>query len=233
VAQIQSVTARVIEVLAGFGVEAWLMTRGFIRSGPLSVLAAHAAKVKVTIGLTTVDRPMQRFLEPLAAPPRLRLRQIKELRALGIPVQVALEPLLPGLTDTRANLTGVLAAVAQAGIGQVIAGYAFLRPRIEGQLKQSLQSHGLDRLVLDAFEGGPILQSGNIAAARFLPKTRRQRGYAALMALAANFGIGVRISSLTNPDFGSAVRNRPAPLPTARSLPLFDAMMAASCQGNR
>ena len=42
-------------------------------------------------------------------------------------------------------------------------------------------------LVLEAFAGGPILSSGTIAPARYLPKARRQRGYAALMALAAGF----------------------------------------------
>ena len=49
------------------------------------------------------------MLEPLTASPRLRLRQIRRLRDLGIPVQVALEPLVPGLTDTRDNLAAAKA----------------------------------------------------------------------------------------------------------------------------
>src|SRR5207244_4564802 len=100
-AEVQAETARVVETLCGHGVEAWLMTRGYIRPAALEVLAAHPGRVKVTMGLTTTDRNLQRVLEPLAAPPRLRLRQIAKLRELGIAVQVALEPLVPGLTDTR------------------------------------------------------------------------------------------------------------------------------------
>ena len=35
---------------------------------------------------------------------QIRLQQIGELHRLGVPVQVALDPLVPGLTDTRENL---------------------------------------------------------------------------------------------------------------------------------
>src|SRR5205085_5203841 len=122
-AEVQAETARVVAVLGEHGVQAWLKTRGWIRPAALEVLAAHRERVKVTVGLTTLDRTMQRVLEPLAAPPRLRLRQIKQLHSLGISVQVALEPLVPGLTDTRANLTAVLDALALAGVHQVTTGY--------------------------------------------------------------------------------------------------------------
>jgi DNA repair photolyase len=229
-AEIQAVTAQVVEVLARHGVEAWLMTRGFIRPAVREILAAHSAWIKVTIALTALDRRLQRVLEPLAAPPRLRIRQIKHLRALGVSVQAALEPLLPGLTDTRANLAAVLEALADAGIKHVTAGYLFLRPRIEENLAGALAPHGWDRAVLDAFAGGPLLHGGPIAAARYLPKGRRQRGYATLIALAANLGMSVRVNSVTNPDF-TPPRNRPtypAPQPV---LPLFEAMTPASGHG--
>jgi DNA repair photolyase len=227
VAEIQALTAQVVEVLARHGVEAWLMTRGFIRPAVGAVLAAHSALLKVTVAVTTLDRHLQRVLEPLAAPPRMRIRQINQLRALGVSVQAALEPLLPGLTDTRANLAAVLEALAGAGINHVTAGYLFLRPRIEENLTQALAPHGWDRAVLDAFAGGPLLHGGAFAAARYLPKARRQRGYASVMALAANLGVSVRINSVTNPDFAPP-RDRPASSSPQPVLPLFEAMTAAS-----
>jgi DNA repair photolyase len=224
--QIQAVTSRVVEVLARHGVEAWLMTRGFIRPAIRDVLGAHRHIVKVTVAVTTLDRHMQRVLEPLTAPPRLRLRQMKQLRALGMPVQAALEPLVPGLTDTRGNLAAVLEAIAAVGIRHVTAGYMFLRPRIQENLVQALGPYGWDRALLEAFAAGPILQAGNVAAARYLPKARRQRGYATLMALAANHGIKVSVSSITNPDFAYG-SNQPATRRAGPVLPLFEAMAAA------
>src|SRR5205823_4682080 len=79
--EIQQEAARVVEVLARHGVEAWLMTRGFLRGEVLETLTTHADKVRITMGFTTVDPTLQRILEPEAAPARLRLRQIKQLRA--------------------------------------------------------------------------------------------------------------------------------------------------------
>lgn len=219
-AEVQQETARAVEVLADHGVEVWLMTRGFIRPAALRVLAAHRARVKVTVALTTLDRSLQRLLEPLAASPHLRLRQIRRLQELGIPVQVELAPLLPALTDTRTNLEPLLEALAESGIRRVTAGYAFLRSGIAEQLSRVLAPLGLDEELLGAYRVGPVLQAGTIAAARYLPRSRRQRGYAALMALAARLGITVSVCSLTNPDFLPSVPP-PDPPPRQRLLPLF------------
>ncbi len=204
--EVQAATMQAVEVLARHGIEAWLMTRGYIRPASLAVLAAQREHVKVTVGLATEDRRMQRILEPLAAPPALRLRQIDRLREHGIRVQVELAPLLPGLTDTRANLRPLLEALALAGVRHVTAGYLFLRPGIQESLARALAAHGWPD-VLEQYAGGPMLKSDGVAAARYLPKARRQRGYAALMALAAEFGISVSVCGLTNPDFG-----RPRPV---------------------
>jgi DNA repair photolyase len=220
-AEIQAETVRVVETLAEHGVDSWLMTRGYIRPTALHVLAAHRERVRVTIGLTTTDRELQRVLEPLAAPPRLRLRQIAELRRLGIAVQVALEPLVPGLTDTRANLAELLDALAALGVRRVTAGYMFLRQGIRTNLIEALQPLGWDEKVLSAFAGGPVLEAPGVAPARYLPKSRRQRGYSALMALAAGLGITVSVSGVTNPDFRPPRRTDISLAAVQRSLPMF------------
>jgi DNA repair photolyase len=206
---VQSETVKVVQTLADHGVEAWLMTRGYIRPKILKTLSARRDLVKVTIPLTTTDRGLQRILEPLAASTRLRLRQIAALRELGIRVQASLEPLVPGLTDTRESLSALLAALADVGVQQLSAGYMFLRSGILENIIRALEPHGLAELVLHEFAGGPVFSSGVLAGARYLPKSRRQRGYATLMALAAGHGITVRVSGITNPDFTTARPSEP------------------------
>jgi DNA repair photolyase len=208
----------VVRTLARHDVETWIMTRGHIRPFAVDVLAAHRHRVKVTVALTTLDRWLQRKLEPLCAPPRLRLRQIRRLRELDIPVHVALDPLIPGVTDTRENLSALLPALAEAGVKQVTAGYLFLREGIAENLREALAGTGMDEVILDAFRDGPILTAPGLAAARYLPKARRQRGYATLMSLAASHGIQVSISGLSNPDFAPAKRTEPAARPSLLSL---------------
>jgi len=199
-------------MLANHGIDVLLMTRGYIRPSALQVLAKHRERLRVTIPLTTMDRELQRSLEPFCASPRLRVRQIGQLRELGIKVQVSLEPLVPGLSDSRSSFIALLDSLAEIGIRHVQAGYLFLRPGMTEILLQALEHHGGAEAVLDAYSGGPTLQAGVARPACFLPKTRRQRGYAALMALAAERGITVSVSGALNPDFRSPQQlERPRP----------------------
>jgi DNA repair photolyase len=224
VKEVQEETAQVIEALARHGVEGWLMTRGAIDPEMMEVLAAHREHVKVTVAATSLDEKLQRLLEPGAAAPRLRLRQIAALRERGVRVQAALEPLVPGLTDTRDNLRPLLQALARAGVRHVTASYLFLRSGIEENLGRALEDSGYDSGLLEAYAGGPVLESPGLAPARYLPRSRRQRGYAALMSLAAEFAITVSVCGMTNPDFAPA---RPAPETVTRPTLLSRFLQAA------
>ena len=199
-AEVQTLTAEVVELLAGHGVESWLMTRGFIRPAAQETLVRHRLRVKVTLALTTLDRQLQRLLEPLAAPPRMRLRQLARLREAGVPLQIEVAPLLPGLTDTRSNLAELLEALAAIGVDRITAGYMFLRPGILANLAAVLPPPWKD-LLEGVYREGRVLESPGVAPARYLHRRRRQSGYATLMALAAPLGIKTSISSITNPDF--------------------------------
>jgi DNA repair photolyase len=53
----------------------------------------------VSISLTTLQEDLRRLLEPRTATVKQRLRTIEELTAAGIPVNVMLAPIIPGLTD--------------------------------------------------------------------------------------------------------------------------------------
>lgn len=198
--EVQEATASVVEVLAAHGLDAWLMTAGFLRPGVLARLAACRERVRLTLRLTTLDRSLQRKLEPWTAPPRMRLRQLVRLRAQGFRVQVALEPLVPGLTDTRSNLKEVLEALARVGVRHVTAGYLVLRGDGRDPFLRNLEPEWADGL-LAAYDGGPLLPVGRGSPVRYLAKARRQRGYAALMALASELGITVGVCRASNPDF--------------------------------
>jgi DNA repair photolyase len=203
---VQNASVRVVETLAQRGIDAWLMTRGYIRPFAMRRLAACREHVRVTVAMTSTDRELQRALEPLAAPPSLRLKQIRKLIHFGVRTQVAVEPLIPGLTDTPSNLRNLFESLAEAGIRRITAGYLFLRPVIKANLEATLKSHGIDAGLLDAYSEGPLLKGDALAAARYLPKRERQRRYAAVMSLAAQHGITACVSGVTNPDFDAVRR---------------------------
>jgi DNA repair photolyase len=198
---LQREVGRVLDVLAEFGVQAWFMTRGYIRPFLMDMLGRHPELVRVTIAISTVNSRLRRVLEPLAAPPRMRLKQLGRLREMGIKTQVAVEPLIPGLTDTRANLEPLLDELVKGSVTHITAAYMFLRHGMEGVLERDLGPLGWSKPIMEAFQGGPVLAMGSIAPAQHLPRHYRQNGYALLMSLASQRGITTSVSGLTNPDF--------------------------------
>ncbi len=201
---IQEETLNVVRslALARYGVESWLMTRGYIRPRIFQGLLPYRDKVRLRVATTTADRKLQRTIEPLTAPPPLRMRQLRALRAAGFRVDVAIEPLIPGVTDTRENLLPLLQILAEAGIEAVSVDYAFMRGGIRANIEKAVEELGVDiEDIDDDYKKGPILTSGLIAAARYLPRIRRERSYAALMAWGEELGIRVSVCRTTNPDF--------------------------------
>lgn len=55
--------------------------------------------VSVAISITTLDRDLQRILEPRTAIPSQRLSTMKTLSSEGIPVMAMMAPIIPGLTN--------------------------------------------------------------------------------------------------------------------------------------
>lgn len=209
--------ARAIDALAARGIVSWLPTRSVVGGPVLDALTRHRPLVRVSVGFCTLDPVLHPILEPGAAPPAARLRQFAELLRRNVPVEATLEPIFPGLTDTREQFQALLSALAEAGADRVTTGYLVLWPGTREPLFEALEPGGWSELVLGAFANGPLVRCGT-QFARLLPKPRRQRGYATLMALADELGIKVRVSGRSNPDFRPPAPPDPASAARVRSL---------------
>jgi DNA repair photolyase len=214
---VQEAAAEAVEVLAAHGVESWLMTRGDVQTAVLERLRKVAASVRFTVALPTLHAATAALLEADAAPPAVRLELIGRLKEMGFAVQVALDPLVPQVSDTPEAINPLLDALAARGVTALTASYLFLRQNIVEQMKAALPGD-VCSAVLTAYDGGPVLSSAGLAGARYLPRSRRQRGYATLMALASRRGMAVTVSALTNPDF---TPTRPALQPATSLLAAY------------
>ncbi|MCA9240429.1 MAG: PA0069 family radical SAM protein [Planctomycetales bacterium] len=88
----------------------------------LAQLAAHNAAC-VALSIPTLNVELSRRMEPRTSTPEARLRAIERLSAAGIPTQVMVAPVIPGLTDSE--IPAVLKAAREAGA--TTAGYTLLR----------------------------------------------------------------------------------------------------------
>src|ERR1700680_40800 len=84
--------------------------------------------LSIHITITTLDVELARILEPRAPRPDLRMDAVRQLSEAGISVGVSCSPVLPGITDSPADLEAVVRAAAAAGARHIFAGPLFLKP---------------------------------------------------------------------------------------------------------
>jgi len=167
------ITRACLEVLRDFRNPVAVITkgRGVLRDADLlSELAGFEAAL-VLVSLTTLDRDLQKALEPRAATPAQRLEAIRQLTEAGVPVGVLVAPVIPGLTDHE--IPALLDAAAQAGA--LSAGWVLLRlPHgVKSLFEAWLRAHRPDRAerVLSRVRD---LRGGALYDARFGTRMRGQ-----------------------------------------------------------
>ncbi len=92
----------------------------------------------MSFSIGTLDRSVWKLTEPGTPPPDRRVEALRRLTALGIPCGVLVAPVLPGLSDSEAQLTEVVEACADAG-ALSISGVAL-------HLRGPMRTHYLDWL---------------------------------------------------------------------------------------
>ncbi len=114
-----------LEVAAEAGQPVAIVTKNALVVRDLDLLQPMARRgtAAVSISLTTLDAPLARDMEPRTSTPQARLRAMQELATAGIPVQVMVAPIIPGLNDSE--IPQILAAARDAGARS--AGYILLR----------------------------------------------------------------------------------------------------------
>jgi DNA repair photolyase len=208
--EIRAEAVRVVRTLLGRGIEVAVLTRGRVPPALVEVLAAAPDLSRVAVGLTSLDRGLVRRLEPLAAPPRVRLRGLARLIEAGVRVEARLEPLIAGLTDTRANLMPLFAALGRMGVRRVVAHYLFLHPAMTETLATALTPLGWAEKLADDYQGGPVFPIGTLGPTKHLPLEARRAGLASVTAWGAEHGLLVETGAAQNPDLRRA--EVPAPV---------------------
>lgn len=108
-------TRACLEVLAEARNPVGVITKNHLVTRDVDLLAAMARDnaACVTITLTTLDPALSATMEPRASAPRRRLEAMKTLADAGVPVNISVSPIVPGLTDHE--VPAILAAAYEAG----------------------------------------------------------------------------------------------------------------------
>jgi DNA repair photolyase len=115
------------------GFEIGLVTKSslVLRDMELFKRIAENNRLSVCLTVTTVRTDLARLLEPRAPRPDLRLMAVRKLTEAGIHAGINCAPVLPGITDTPADLEDVVKAASEAGARFIHVNPLFLKPCAE------------------------------------------------------------------------------------------------------
>jgi len=194
----------VFEHLLDNGVGVAFLTKGRIPAMHMALLQAHPTRVHAGIGLATLDRRLCDAFEPNAAPPEVRLRQAEALIAAGIPTQVRLDPILPGLTDDVGLLRDLMDRLGEVGVTRIAVSTAFMRSSIVGSLRRRLSDRRMLDTLLRHYEGGPTLRMHGACTAVTVPRKEiRLAIYARVRRVARACGIATSVCACKNGDIAA------------------------------
>lgn len=119
------ITRKILETFLQFNHPVGIITKNSLIERDADVLAELAVKrlVSVTLSLTTLDEKLKRILEPRTSSAISVLRTIRYLSDKGIPVNVNVAPIIPGINDE--SIFDVVKSVAEHGA--LSAGYIVVR----------------------------------------------------------------------------------------------------------
>ncbi len=192
----------IIGAFARSGTPFSVLTKGTVLTRDLPELAAAAADVPVSLGVSIalLDRAVHATLEPGTPTPAARLDLVRRAADAGLPCGVMVAPVLPLLTDSTEALDALLARVAAAGATGASVLALHLRPGTREWFLAWLEREhpGLVEPYARLYRRGAYVE----------PEYRR--------ALAARVAPLLRRHGLA-PGPDATVRSIPPPIPTAPS----------------
>ena len=199
--QVLNSTYELLRILLEYGVGINLLTKGRIPAKFLQLFQQSKELVHIQIGITTLNRDIQKKIEPNAATPQERMRNIEQLCAIGITPEVKLDPLIPGLTDTQSNLTSLFLALQGFGVNSMGINYLFLRPQIKKNLYRALGKTPFLPKILEHYQNGkPINLLAEQSRVVALDMEYRKQSYEQISEWAKTFGIYAYVCGCKNPD---------------------------------
>ncbi|MGH7879794.1 MAG: radical SAM protein, partial [Candidatus Binataceae bacterium] len=124
-------TRAMLEVFARLGgLNLSITTKSSLITRDLDLLVSinERSKLSVNFSLITLNRRLQRILEPRAPRPSLRLRALQELSSAGIRCNLLMMPMIPGITDAPAAIERVIHNARRFGASAVWWRSLFLMP---------------------------------------------------------------------------------------------------------
>lgn len=125
-------TQRIVETLARWRNPFSILTKStlVLRDIDLLTEASRRTNVQVALSIGSLDPEVWRHTEPGTPNPLRRMEAVARLNEAGVRCGVLIAPVLPGISDGRAQLRAVVRAAVEAGAVEIGAIPLHLRPGV-------------------------------------------------------------------------------------------------------
>lgn len=136
-------TRGVVETLTAARNPYSVLTKGTLALRDLDLFgeAQEHTGTSVNYSIGTLDETVWRITEPGTAAPARRMEAVAALADAGIPSGVMVAPIIPGLSDSRAQLREVVTAALEAGASFITPIVLHLRPGVREVFLTRLADH--------------------------------------------------------------------------------------------
>jgi DNA repair photolyase len=136
----------ILEALIDYRNPFSVLTKGTLITRDLDLFrrAAAVTSVSAAFSIGTLDERVWRSTEPGTPHPKARIEAVRQLNEQGIPTGVLVAPVLPGISDSPAQLRVVVEAAIEAGATHVSPILLHLRPGVREEFLPWLETEHPD-----------------------------------------------------------------------------------------
>jgi len=193
------VTLEVVRILLDHGIGISFLTKGVIPQQCLELFGGAPEKILGQIGLVSLSNRYWKEYEPNTPSPEKRMENIQRLKEIGITPEIRIDPIIPFITDTEAEVKTLFRRLQKMGVRRVTLSYLHLRPAIQKQLMKELSP--LHRSLMEScFRTQEWKTVDSSTKTKLLPKTIREKGYERIRKIAKDSGIAAFVCQCKNPD---------------------------------
>lgn len=132
-------TCTVIKKLFSHNIHILIISKGIFTDELLEVIRMRPDLVEVQVGVTNSNKQRNKIIEPGAPSYELRMKNLEKLVTLeGLrSLVIRLDPLFPGIDDTRENIEKIAAEASKIGVKRSVMSYLVLTPAMKASLKNN------------------------------------------------------------------------------------------------
>jgi len=180
--------------LVNQGFKVWFQTRSSLDLELFETLLYLEEKVQLLLPFHTLNDRIAKLIEPFSPSPISRLKQLETLKNLGIPFEVCVDSLIPGINDSKANLWPLLESLADKGVKRTTISYMNLQSGSPSyQIRQNPK-------LFSPWANGIDFEFAGLGTRKLINANYRKAKYAEIMAWGKQMGIHIAVDSILNPD---------------------------------